>query len=151
MNNLDEIYNQALELLKKGFSKQEVLSKFPQHQEQLAPLLNLSGRLFAMPKSVIPTPLMQRKYAMQPARKLWLTWLHVSKFAGVSMAVMLLISAVTVAGYQAAISTPGKSLFAIKKSAEQLQLILATNQDDKAKLQVDIAQKRLEDAQQVLS
>lgn len=149
MNNFDDIYNQALELLRKGHSKEDILLKFSQHRNELAPLLEISGALLTIPKNIVPTPLMQRKYAVAKAKSFWLTWMHVPKLAGVSMSIMLLLSAFTVMGYQTLKSSPGQALFGVKKSAEQLQLILASNQDAKASLQIQIAQKRLNEAQEI--
>jgi len=151
MNNIDEIYNQALEMLKKGRSKQEVLLKFAKCKNELAPLLDISSVLLSVPKNIVPTPLMRRQYAAVPVKRLRLAWLHISKFAGVSVGLMLLISALSVTAYQAESSTPGNALFALKKGGENLQLILASSQTQKASLQVAIAQQRLSDAQQIFN
>jgi hypothetical protein len=151
MNNFDEIYNQALEMIKKGSSKEEVLVKFAQYRNELAPLLDISSKLLSMPKNIVPTPLMRRKYAVAPSKRLWLAWLHMSKFASVSVAVMLLISAFSITAYQASNSLPGKILFPLKKQEENLQLILASNQNQKASLQIQIAQNRLSAAQQIFN
>jgi Domain of unknown function (DUF5666)/Domain of unknown function (DUF5667) len=151
MNNLDEIYNQALEMLKKGSSKEEALLKFAEYKNELAPLLDISSVLLSVPKNIVPTPLMRRQYAIVPAKRLWLAWLHISKFAGVSVGLMLLISALSVTVYQAESSTPGNALFALKKGGENLQLILSFSQSQKASLQVAIAQQRLSDAQQIFN
>jgi|GEM_PF-1508679 hypothetical protein len=151
MNNLDEIYNQALEMLKKGHSKEDVLVKFAQFKNELAPLLDISAVFLSLPKNIVPTPMMQRKYAAAPAKRLWLAWLHISKFAGVSVALMLIVSAVSVTAYQTIKSTPGNALFSLKKQAENLQMVLASSQTQKASLQVAIAQQRLNDAQQIFS
>ena len=64
---------------------------------------------------------------------------------------MLLISALSVTVYQASNSIPGNALFALKKGGENLQLILASSQTQKASLQVAIAQQRLSDAQQIFN
>ncbi len=151
MNNLENIYNQALEMLKKGHSKEEVLVKFAQFKNELDPLLDISFNLLTLPKNIVPTPLMRRKYAVLPAKRLWLAWLHVSKFASVSVGLMLLISALSVTAYQASKSVPGNALFALKKGEENFRLVLASNQSQKASLQIAMAQQRLNDAQQIFS
>ncbi len=147
----EDIYNQALEMLQNGRSKQEVLFKFAKYQAELSPLLDLSIALFAMPKNIVPTPLMQHKYLTQTAKNAWLTWLHVSKFAGVSMSLILLLSAFTVTGYKALISAPGQKFFAIKQTAEKFQVLLAYNQNEKASLQIEIAKKRLTEAENIFN
>ncbi|HYV33572.1 MAG TPA: DUF5667 domain-containing protein [Candidatus Limnocylindria bacterium] len=151
MNNLDGIYNQALDLLSKGHSQEEVLVKFSQYRNELAPLLEISSLLLSVPKNIVPTPQIQRKYAVAKAKSLWLTWAHIPKLAGVTMSIMLLLSAFAVMGYQTLNSSPGQTLFAVKKSAEKLQLILALNQDQKASVQIQIAQKRLSEAQEIFN
>ena len=145
-DSLENIYSEALEMLEKGHSKEEVLLEFTDYKTELEPLLDISASLLLMPKNAAPEPAMRRKYIAAPAKRVWLAWVHVSKFAGVSMSLMLLISAFTVAGYSAL-----QSLFAVKKSAEQLQLLLASSQDKKADLQIAIAQKRLDEAQAIFS
>jgi len=150
-DSLENIYSEALEMLEKGHSKEEVLLEFTDYKTELEPLLDISASLLLMPKNAAPEPAMRRKYIAAPAKRVWLAWVHVSKFAGVSMSLMLLISAFTVAGYSALHSHPGQSLFAVKKSAEQLQLLLASSQDKKADLQIAIAQKRLDEAQAIFS
>jgi Domain of unknown function (DUF5667)/Domain of unknown function (DUF5666) len=151
MNSVDEIYDKALTMLKKGHSKEEVLVKFAQFKNELAPLLEISSALLLVPKNIVPMPLMRRKYAAVPVKRFWLAWLHVSKFAGASAAVMLLASALSVTAYQASTSIPGSPLFALKKGGENLQLILALSQTKKASLQISIAQQRLSDAQEIFN
>ena len=151
MNDLESAYNQAMEMMKKGRSKEEVLLEFSQFQKELAPLLDISSSLLALPKNLAPRPAMQRKYALAPAQNIWMAWLHISKFAGVSMSVMLLVSALTATGYEAYKSGPGQVLFPVKKVAEQTQVLLAYNQNDKAAIQVAIAQQRLSEAKAIFS
>ena len=61
--NLDDIYNQVIAMLKAGHSKQEVLAEVWRCKDQIAPLLDIGETLLSMPKNIVPTPLMQRKYA----------------------------------------------------------------------------------------
>src|SRR5579859_6710432 len=107
MDNLDNIFNQALDMLKKGRSQQEVLIKFPEHKSGLAPLLEISQSLLSVEKNIVPTPLMQRKYAAIPVKHFWLAWFHISKFAGISVSLALLLSMLGLTGYAASNSTPG--------------------------------------------
>ena len=151
MKDLETAYNQAMEKMKKGRSKQEVLLEFAEFKNELAPLLDVSASLLSLPKNLAPRPAMQRKYALLNAKSFWMAWLHVSKFAGVSMSVMLLVSALTATGYEAYKSGPGQILFPVKKVAEQTQVLLAYNQNDKAKIQVAIAEARLSEAKAIFS
>lgn len=151
MNNLEDSYNQAVQLLKKGFSKEDVLLKFPEAKQQLAPLLDVSALLLLMPKNQAPTPLMRRKYAAEPAKHSPLAWLFAPKFAITTLSLSLMLAGASALAYGALKSTPGMPLFAIKKSAEQLQLVLATSQDAKANYQIKFAQNRLTEAKEVFS
>ncbi len=151
MDNLENTYNQALEMIKNGRSKEEVLLHFSKQQKELAPLLKLSSALLSMPKNTAPAPAMQRKYALAPSKSFWLNWIHISKFASVSMSAILLISAFAATGYAAKNSTAGQTLFSVKKFAEKVELNLANNQNEKANIQLAITQQRLSDAQEIFS
>lgn len=151
MPNIENIYEEALALMQTGHSEQEVLLAFPEHQEQLKSLLETSRLLLSMPINSVPEPAMRRKYVLEVKPSLKVMWLHVFKYASVSMSVMLLISALSVTGYKAYTSSAGQKLFAVKKSAEQLQLLLAYNQNQKAGLQIQITQRRLNEAQTIIA
>lgn len=152
MNNqsIEQIYDKALEELAQGRLKTEILSKYPAIPE-LEGLLDLSLALSAMPKKEIPEPSMQRKYILAPARRVWLQWVHISRFAAVSTSALLLAALVGGTGYATNISKPGELLFQVKKATEHLQLQLTTNPQSKLSLQIEIAQKRLDDAQAALN
>ncbi|MBI5530287.1 MAG: hypothetical protein HY918_02190 [Candidatus Doudnabacteria bacterium] len=149
MNKLEDKFNNAIELLKNGVSKEQALLDMPKEKDELSSLLDLSASLMNLPKNPVPTPLMQRKYILTPEKKLWFAWIHISKLATVSMSVMLLVSTLAVTGYAAYNSGPGQTLFAVKKSAEQVQLVLTYSQDEKANLQIEITKKRLDEAQKI--
>jgi len=149
--DIEQIYDQALQELEQGRSKADVLSKYPASTEELERLLNLSLALSAMPKKEIPQPAMQRKYILAPARRVWLQWAAFSRFAAVSTSVLLLAALVGGTGYAAKNSVPGEALFAVKKATEHLQLQLTTNPESKLSLQLEIAQSRLADAQTAIN
>lgn len=145
------IYNQALKLLNQGLSVDEILARFPHEQTELAPLLKISRQLLTLPKNVVPTPMMQRRFALAPAPRFWLGWMHLLKVAGTSVSIMLLVSALGAGVYATSQSVPGTALFPVKKTAENLELVLATTQQNKASLQVAIAEQRLSEAQAVFA
>lgn len=151
MNNLEEKLNKALELIGQGLSEQEVLLKFPDDSKELAPLLSISQSLFALPKNPVPTPLMQKKFALVPEKNLWFAWMHISKLASISVSVMLVFGAVAVTGLTAYNSEPGQTMFQVKKLAEKSQFLLAYNQDQKANIQLEITKKRLSEATAILN
>lgn len=149
--DIEQIYDTALRELKQGRSKSEILSKYPEHSGQLEGLLDLSLALSALPKKIAPEPAMQRKYVFAPARRLWLHWLHFSRFATVSMSVLLLAALGISTGYAAYMSHPGDTFFGLKKAGEHAELAFTLNAQQKINLQVAIAQQRLDDAQLALN
>ncbi len=118
-------------------------------KQELISLLELGRELSNLPKATVPTPLMNYKYAEAKVRHLWFAWLHISKFAAVSTSLMLLVSAFAVTGFAAQNSRPGQTLFTVKKFTEKSQVILAYDESRKASLQLEIAQKRLNEAQSI--
>lgn len=144
MDNNSEKLNSALEKL-----KQNPNFDLETEKDEISPLLKIAASLFALPKNPIPTPLMNHRYASVKAKNFWFAWTHISRFATASTAVMLLVSAFTVTAYASYKSAPGQTLFVVKKSAEKLQLVLASNQDQKANLQVEITKKRLSEARMI--
>lgn len=150
-SNLEEIYNQSLEMLSQGKTEQEILAHFKDAQKELAPLLQISALLNNIPVNPVPTPFMQRKYEALTKKSLWLGFVHISRFAAVSVGLSLLTAGLVATGFAADQSAPGEALFAVKKTTEKIQLVLAQNQNARASLEIKIAQKRLQEAQAVLN
>jgi hypothetical protein len=152
MEKFEDILDLAINELKKGSSPEMVFSKWPEHKTELEKFLQTSAHLLALPKNKIPTPSMQRKYLQVPVKtQAWFAWLHVSRFAGASVAAILLITGMATTAYGAMQSLPGQPLFSLKKTVEQIQLHFASNDIEKANLQMKITKERLADAQAVFS
>jgi len=147
---LEKIFDKALWELKQGTSLEEAVLKYQPDQQNLAEGLVLAQQLSQFPKKAVPQPAMQRKYALAPVKVAWYHWLHFSKLATVSMSLMLFLSAVLGTGYAAYHSMPGQTLFAVKKTAENLQLQFASSSEKKLSLQVEFSKKRLIEAEQIL-
>lgn len=148
--DLDKIFDQALIELQNGASLEEAVLKCQPEQEHLAENLVLAQKLAQLPKKTVPAPAMRRKYALAPVKTAWYQWLHFSRLATVSMSLALFLSAVAGTGYAAYYSLPGQTLFAVKKTAENLQLQFASSQENKISLQVEFSKKRLLDAEKIL-
>src|SRR5438105_2627718 len=125
MNNIENIFNEALEMLAKGSSVEEVLGQWPEYREQLLPLLTTALPLYELPKNAVPEPVMQKKFMLESVKKLWFAWLPFSKVAATSLSLILIITALAGTGYAALKAVPGEALFSLKKSVEHLQLKLA--------------------------
>ncbi|MDE2311938.1 MAG: hypothetical protein KGJ93_02510 [Patescibacteria group bacterium] len=151
MNSQEKILDQALLELHQGSSTDKVFSKYPQNKAELAPLLSLAQNLSELPKKNTPLGAMRRKYALTPVKTVWYQSARVFRLASVSASAMLLLAVLVGTGYAASISKPGQTLFGLKKSAEHLQMVFALNPQQKLALQLEIAQKRLDDARAILN
>lgn len=152
MNNLPDQLNSALENTKHHKSVAGAPLEMAENEKhELTSLLELGKELFNLPKATVPTPLMNYKYAEAKVQHLWFAWLHISKFAAVSTSLMLLVSAFAVTGFAAQNSRPGQTLFTVKKLTEKSQVILAYDESRKASLQLEITQKRLNEAQSIFN
>lgn len=146
-SNLAEIYDQALSMLKKGASEQQVLAKFSDSANELSPLLKTTSQFLAVPKNIVPTPLMQRKYIKETPKAFY----HLSRFATFTLVVSFIVSGVVATGFAANQSSPGEALFAVKKTTEKLPLVFAISQDARASLEVHLTEKRFLEAQMILN
>lgn len=152
MEKFEEILDKALLELKQGTSKDAVLLKWPEHRQALEPLLAVTEQFSNLPKNPVPEPAMQRKYLQVPIKThAWFAWVHVSRLVSVSAAAFLLIAGSAATVYGAARSLPGQTLFPLRKTAEQIQLHFASNDIERANIQLKITQERLADAQEVFS
>lgn len=148
--NLENIFDTALSELKNGASLEEALLKCQPEQVQLTEGLQLAEKLSKFPKKNVPSPVMQKKYSLMPVKMTTYRWLHLSRWVMASTSLILLLSAIAGTGYAAYNSMPGQTLFAIKKTAENLQLQFATSPEKKAALQVEFSKKRLMEAEKIL-
>jgi hypothetical protein len=150
MKTIEEIFNQALQDVKKGASPNEAASKWPEHADQLIPFLQTAQKLWLIPKNQIPEPQMRRKFITAPA-KTWVlsAWIHAIRFSTASIAVMLFITGVGGTAYATFHSLPGQALFPLKKTAERVQLHLTSDPVAKASIQISITQKRLDEVEKV--
>jgi hypothetical protein len=149
--DLEQIFGQAMQMLEQGRNKTEVLSVWKDEAKELEPLLDVVLSLRSLPKKTAPEPAMRRKYILAPSKQFWLSWVHISRFAATSVGTTLLLALILGTGYATTQSAPGEILFSFKKAAEHLQVQLTPNQAEKISLQVEIAQKRLNDAQSALN
>ena len=146
----EDIFNQALSKLSSGFSAEEAVFEYSETKEKLLPLLKISADLLNLPKNPVPQPAMQKKFMLVPAKsKARFGWFGFPLLAGVGSTLVILCLIGT--GYAALQSLPGENLFKVKKSAENLQLKFASSPQAKITLQVEIAQKRLNEAEAVLN
>lgn len=146
--NLDN----SIKMLKKGLSHKEVvLSVTESEDKDSQSLVALSELLEKIPKNTPPSPALRRKYILtQSAQKVWLPFLHISRFAAGSTAFILLLALFSAGAVQAFKSTPGQTLFSVKRTAENVRLIFVMSDSAKAELQLKYATSRLTEAESIL-
>ena len=149
MKKPEDILDQALLELKKGTPKAEIVSKWPKYKDELTEYLSIAETFSSIAKNPVPRPALQRKY-LRLAHKagFWNIFMNLSNLVAVSAVALLMIAGTA---YGAMQSLPGQPLFSLKKTTEQIELHFASNNIDKANLQLTIAKKRLADAQKVFS
>jgi hypothetical protein len=150
MADIERIFDQVLRDLKAGAPVSEVLSKYPEYKNELAELCATAAPLLKLPTNPAPAPAMRRLYLTTPRTvHAWTAWMHFSRFAAVSTSVLLLAAAFGATTYGAANSLPGQKLFVFKRTAEQLELKMTNDPNERANFQLTLAQRRLDEAKQV--
>jgi hypothetical protein len=118
----------------------------------ISPELKIAKILFALPKNQIPEPNKQRKYALSPILDKTLhngfKFLKIAFASGGSLAI---VGTIIFAGMLSAKALPGQTLFKVKKVAEQTRLHLTFNETNKAKIQIELTEKRLNEAKQIFA
>ncbi len=153
MKGFPDILNTAIAEMQKGSSTiEEIVSRYPKHAEELRLALHVTSTLSSVPTTAVPEPFMRRKFLQEPIKHgIFSSWLHISRFAAASMASLLLMATAAGTAYGAVRSLPGQPLFQLKRAAEQIHVSLISNPVAKANLQLAIAQRRVDDAEQVIS
>ncbi len=152
MPKIEEILELALSELRNGTSIDALISRWPEHKDELKEYLSIAKNLSSIPKKNVPKPAMQRKYLSVPIKQhFWFAWLHFTRFTAASMAALLLIAGFATTAYGAMKSLPGQTLFPVKKTAEKIQLHFASNDIERANLQLKITKERIADAQTIFS
>lgn len=134
----------------KASQNREDFSSWPAELSELGPAARALAGIRRRP---LPEPSRKRRYLAylpKPERVL-VSWFHLSRFATVSLSLLLVVAATAGTAYAAVQSLPGQTLFAVKRTAEQIHLSLASNAVEKANLQVRYANKRLQEAEVIFT
>ena len=160
-NGFELALDECLDLvLKDEQSVETCLHRYPEHAEEMAPLLQMAhevkSTLDYTPSTVAKTRarlLMQAAIARQQARKerrwQWPGWLRVTappRWA-VGMATMVLVMALGGTGVVAASSDsmPDQPLYPVKRAVEEARLVLSFSSNGKAQLHASFADRRVEE------
>ncbi|MBI5032789.1 MAG: hypothetical protein HZB51_19870 [Chloroflexi bacterium] len=137
----------------------DCLNKYPQHAEQLAPLLELGSALLQL-ADVKPAPAFQQATRARlldlprrpmPSRhpRFAFPGLALPPFKVAAVALVLLILVIGMSGGAVAASSeslPGSWLYPVKRASEQVQLFLETDPVNLANVHMQIANHRLSEA-----
>ena len=149
-----ELY-EAIAKIKHGAPIESVLSAYPQAERAaLAKMLELVSAVAAMPKAAVPAPIKRRLYldpAYQKTQHGFAAFFNSFYNFGYGFAAVIAVLVVTGTSFAAARSLPGDTLFGLKATYDNVQLALTRTPENRARLQIEIASQRLQDAQTILA
>ena len=160
-NGFERALDECLDMVLKGEQSVEAcLRRYPNHAEEMAPLLQLAqevkGTLDYTPSTAAKTKarlLMQAAIARQQSRKergwQWPGWLRMTgppRWA-VGVATIVLVMAIGGTGVVAASSDsmPDQPLYPVKRTVEEARLVLTFSSNGKAQLHARFADRRVEE------
>ncbi|MBI4733831.1 MAG: hypothetical protein HY779_03300 [Rubrobacteridae bacterium] len=168
---MENIISECLAMLEEGADFEDCLKLYPKlgikTQRKISEALEAAitfNQAFRAPQDIIPTPQYQRAgkqeflLAAREMRAEQSGEVLPFRFAGLfkniyAASVAAVATLVFMAGglvHYSSDSLPGSSLYAVKRIAENTQLALTFDNDSKAKLHYRLAQKRLEEADQLI-
>ncbi|MFC1981744.1 DUF5667 domain-containing protein [Chloroflexota bacterium] len=154
-DELQQILEECLELLEQGTCIEDCLNKHPAQARELKSLLSMAQlsrkslhySISRDTKVRIHNKVMtqwDRQHRPQDQKKLILSWLPRWAYVAVSVVLFLLISGLGV-NAAAADTTPGDSLYPIKRSFEEVQLVFTLSDMAKAEVHVRLAEHRIDE------
>jgi hypothetical protein len=148
----EHILNSAISELQDGKSIAEVLAIYPEHTEELLPLLEVASMGLSIPKVVVPTPIRRHKFAetaLYPS--MWSSLITFMRVAIIPIGLVAVLFGGKVVVNAANDSLPGSPLYSLKRATEQARLNLTFDQDKVATLHVELTQKRLDEVKQAIN
>ena len=157
--NLDDILHDCLERLASGERVSDCIERYPEHREELAPLLEVAVATMGAAASVAPRPearsrglyrltgLVEREGVPRPRR---LRWLYRAPALAKPLAIVLIAALFTTgmaagAGVASTDSVPGDPLYWVKTTRESISLMVPRSDVDKAKTHIRLARERGEE------
>ncbi len=156
-SNFDNIVNDCLERIAAGETISECLARYPEHAEELAPLLRMGQATIRVSRGTAPSAAGKRRgmARMQAAladsqnrrKARWqlprLSWRPISTPVAAAFAVVFLT--LVAAGGTAAASSdsiPGEPLYQVKSIKESVEERMARSDESKAQVQAKLARER---------
>lgn len=149
---IEDIFNQTIDRVKRGEDFSVAISEYPAEvQAQLTPLFSVTSALSKLPTKIAPAPLKRKMFLEHRQAKLSRVGTMLSNFNFAPFTVIAIVLLVSGAAYGSTQAHPGEPLFAVRKAYEAVRLTLTTDPQNRAAFQIEIANQRLADAQEVLS
>jgi hypothetical protein len=152
---VEEIFEECLELVFKGESIEECLRRYPEHESELRDLLETSV-LARKALAVQPSPefrerarqqlyAAQREKAAASAANRRLGWTWQPRWATAVAAVVLVIVAGSSTVLASVSSMPGQALYGVKHAAESARVALTPSKTAKAEVYASLADQRVKE------
>jgi hypothetical protein len=164
MNNIYDLLEACLQDLENGADVESVLKRFPEHADQLRPILNaaVQARILAVPAPSSDAMRRGRAKFMQRAAEL-----RERKSAPIilprrviplfqRLAITLGITSVLLVSGTGLVNAsssalPGENLYTVKRSWEDVRLFFAFNQDQRISLQGEFENERLKEVSDLIT
>ncbi len=150
-NAIEDILDDCLARLKRGEDREKVLASYPEHREELEPLLRLAGELEHLPRVEPREKAVHRtlfQLGEETARMKLVSRPSYKARVWLARAAVLLLSFGLV-GYGAVslaeASLPGQFLYPLKLITEQVRLNLVRTPGGQAELRIALSEKRLQE------
>jgi hypothetical protein len=152
MQRIEKILDQAIKRLRSGENYSSVLSSYPQKfQAELSEMLGVFRMASNLPKKTAPEPMRRKLFLDAEVNFAWYKRFFVVLRYSAPIALLFLVLTLTGTVHAALGSLPGDVLFPVKKAVETTEIKLSVNAETRAKLQLDLASQRLEEAQTVIA
>lgn len=162
MNNLYDVLEVCLQEIESGADVDTVLFRYPEFEEELRPILETSvqARALAAPDpsddvlrrnkaKVLQQAAQMRETRVQPARRLWSV--HLRRVM-VSLAVLAVLFVSSTSLVRAASSTlPGDNLYPVKRTWEDMLVLLTFNTQARQALEVEHENERLQELNELFA
>ena len=160
--NLYEALEICLQLLKTGSDLESVLKRFPEMEDDLLPLLEISQQARLLAIAEVPATALRRgkahvlQYATRTPASGFKSRVRRSLFAfprlAFSLAVAIIFFLLSGTGMVRASSgaLPGDNLYPVKRTLEDVHLLLVFNPEGREALQNEFGQKRLKEVDKLM-
>lgn len=152
---IEEILDILIEEVKTGKSIENCLKRYPEHADELRPLLLLASGIEEIPKPEIDITAFEKTMAKIKSakeettiRKPFLvlrTLTTKPPVRRIAFAALIFTFALALTFSFSAYSLPGDTLYPVKRLGEKTQLALTIRNESKAKLHIKLAKRRTED------